>query len=107
MYPYAHKFKFFLVMFARHEQVLTPPKKSSRFYLHDGVKSSLIRLNMTPRKQMRRGAVRNGDRVFIGAWLPLQMVQALDEAVTTLDSDRSKIIRDALKEKVQKLGAAR
>jgi len=60
---------------------------------------------MKLRKQMKRGAVRTSESVFVGAWLPINLVNALDQAVSALDSDRSKIIRDALKEKVQR-GAA-
>lgn len=52
------------------------------------------------RKQMRRGSVRNADAVFVGAWLPVRLVEALDRAVQIKDSDRSKLIREALKEKV-------
>ena len=62
---------------------------------------------MTHRKQIKRGASRNSDCVFVGAWLPSTMVQALDQVVQTLDSDRSKVIREALREKVQKLEAVR
>ena len=56
---------------------------------------------MKPRKQMQRGALRKSDCVFVGAWLPLPLVSALDQAVMAFDSDRSKIIRAALKEKVE------
>ena len=51
---------------------------------------------------MKRGAGRNSDRIFVGAWLPTAMVEALDAAVTQQDSDRSKFIREALKDKVKK-----
>jgi metal-responsive CopG/Arc/MetJ family transcriptional regulator len=57
---------------------------------------------MSERKQMKRGAGRNSDRIFVGAWLPTAMVEALDAAVTQQDSDRSKFIREALKDKVKK-----
>ena len=55
---------------------------------------------MSKRKQMQRGAVRKEGSVFVGAWLPIALVQSLDRAVTQNDSDRSKILREALKEKV-------
>jgi len=55
---------------------------------------------------MKRGAVRASQCVFVGAWLPIPLVNSLDEAVTQLDSDRSKIIRDALREKVSKEAAS-
>jgi metal-responsive CopG/Arc/MetJ family transcriptional regulator len=37
----------------------------------------------------------------VAAWLPFPLVRALDDAVKQNDSDRSKIIRDALRDKVQ------
>ena len=43
---------------------------------------------------MKRGAVRTSDSVFVGAWIPINLVAALDQAVEILDSDRSKIIRE-------------
>jgi hypothetical protein len=55
---------------------------------------------MKLRKKMQRGAIRTSDCLFVGAWLPVTLVGALDRAVTSLDSDRSKIIREALREKV-------
>jgi metal-responsive CopG/Arc/MetJ family transcriptional regulator len=61
---------------------------------------------MKLRKTMKRGAVRASQCVFVGAWLPIPLVNSLDEAVTQLDSDRSKIIRDALREKVSKEAAS-
>ena len=61
---------------------------------------------MKIRKQMKRGAVRKADSVFVGAWLPLLLVNALDEAVQQMDSDRSKIIREALADKVNELEIA-
>jgi len=53
------------------------------------------------RKQMKRGAVRSADAVFVGAWLPTNLVEALDKAVTKQDSDRSKILREALRDKIR------
>jgi len=51
---------------------------------------------------MKRGAVRSADSIFVGAWIPIPLVNALDEAVQTKDSDRSKLLREALAEKVAK-----
>ena len=62
---------------------------------------------MTTRKQLKRGASRNSECVFVGAWLPNTMVKALDEVVVALDTDRSKVIRDALREKFLKMEATR
>jgi metal-responsive CopG/Arc/MetJ family transcriptional regulator len=56
---------------------------------------------MKARKQMQRGAVRTSHSVLVAAWLPFPLVRALDDAVQQNDSDRSKIIRDALRDKVQ------
>jgi metal-responsive CopG/Arc/MetJ family transcriptional regulator len=50
---------------------------------------------------MPRGAVRTSHSVLVAAWLPFPLVRALDDAVQQNDSDRSKIIRDALRDKVQ------
>ena len=57
---------------------------------------------MKARKPIKRGAVRTNDSVFVGAWLPLPLIALLDNAVLEWDSDRSKIIRDALRDKVAK-----
>jgi metal-responsive CopG/Arc/MetJ family transcriptional regulator len=56
---------------------------------------------MKERKQMQRGAVRTSESIFVGVWLPFPLVRALDEAVQVRDSDRSKIIRNALTEKMR------
>lgn len=50
---------------------------------------------------MRRGAIRQEESVFVGAWLPIPLVTALDEAVQIKDSDRSKIIREAITDKIK------
>lgn len=60
---------------------------------------------MSERKPTKRGAIRTKDCVFVGAWLPVKMVAALDLAVVSRDSDRSKIIREALKDKIQTVEA--
>lgn len=59
---------------------------------------------MNDRKKMKRGAVRKSESVFLGVWVPSRMVRALDDAVDSMDSDRSKFVRAALEEKVNRLG---
>lgn len=55
---------------------------------------------MSERKKMKRGATTRAECVFVGAWVPTGIVEALDQAVKSTDSDRSKIIRDALRDKI-------
>ena len=59
-----------------------------------------------PRK-INRGAqrVRKGRCVFVGAWVPTEVVAAVDVAVETMDTDRSKFLRRALEEKLRKEAA--
>ncbi len=54
------------------------------------------------KRELKRGAHKRGDCVFIGAWVPSVMVDKIDGVITTIDSDRSKFLREALKEKVAK-----
>jgi hypothetical protein len=61
---------------------------------------------MKDRKKMKRGAVRQSDCVFVGAWMPVPMVTAIDAAVETLDLDRSKFLRRAVEEKIAAKEAA-
>ena len=49
---------------------------------------------------MIRGCLRQSDAVFVGAWLPVRLVSALDQAVAAMDSDRSKMLRLALEQQV-------
>jgi metal-responsive CopG/Arc/MetJ family transcriptional regulator len=55
---------------------------------------------MNARKKMKRGAAPRAECVFVGAWVPINLADALDRAVFETDSDRSKIIREALREKI-------
>lgn len=48
----------------------------------------------------KRGANRSSETEFIGVWLPTSLVQLLDQAVRNTDSDRSKILRAAVREKL-------
>lgn len=53
---------------------------------------------------MRRGAVQNKKAQLLGAWLPDAMIEQLDRAVVEYDTDRSKFVRAAIREKLIKLG---
>jgi hypothetical protein len=55
---------------------------------------------MKQAKQQKPERVRRGDTVFIGGWVPERLSDAVDTAVRIIDSDRSKFIRIALREKV-------
>lgn len=50
---------------------------------------------------MKRGAIKaNHESQFVGAWVPEAMLALVDRAVDTTDTDRSKFIRAAIKEKL-------
>lgn len=51
---------------------------------------------------MKRGAYTRRDCMFVGAWLPIALVEVLDRAVMDLDSDRSKLLRRAIEQNLTK-----
>ena len=51
------------------------------------------------RKVLRR-TVRREDAIFVGAWVPKIIVEAVDQAAGEMDSDRSKFLRRALEEMI-------
>jgi metal-responsive CopG/Arc/MetJ family transcriptional regulator len=53
---------------------------------------------------MKRGLVQNKEALFIGAWLPKPLARQLDLGVAHNDSDRSKFIRAAVREKLERHG---
>jgi metal-responsive CopG/Arc/MetJ family transcriptional regulator len=53
---------------------------------------------------MKRGSVRKKESKFLGAWLPDDLVDLMDRAVTDSDTDRSKFVRMAIKEKLARHG---
>jgi len=55
---------------------------------------------MSKDRKLRRGIVRAEDSTFVGARVPLFVVEALDRAVAVLVTDRSKFLRMALQEKI-------
>jgi len=59
---------------------------------------------MTTRNK-KRGAHTRSNCTFVGAWIPNDWLDPLDRAVARQDSDRSKLIRKALEEKIRAIGA--
>ena len=55
---------------------------------------------MNKRRTLKRGAVNRSNAVFVGVWVPTNIVNSIDVAVQTLDLDRSKFLRLALAEKI-------
>jgi metal-responsive CopG/Arc/MetJ family transcriptional regulator len=55
-------------------------------------------------KEMKRGAVRKSEAKAVLVNFPLSMMVLIDDAVHQLDSDRSKFIRAAVREKIQRAG---
>jgi metal-responsive CopG/Arc/MetJ family transcriptional regulator len=53
---------------------------------------------------MSRGTVKKRQSEMVALWIPKPLVQALDHGVRRLDSDRSKFIRAALREKIARDG---
>lgn len=52
---------------------------------------------------MKRGAVSKKTSRLLGIWLPEAAFPALDEAVQVTDSDRSKFVRAAIREKIERV----
>ncbi len=49
---------------------------------------------------MKRGSVSRKESTIIALWLPKPLLESLDRAVRAQDSDRSKLIRKAIREKI-------
>ena len=49
---------------------------------------------------MSRGKKKNSENLLIALWIPRALIVALDKGVQKTDSDRSKFIRSALREKL-------
>jgi metal-responsive CopG/Arc/MetJ family transcriptional regulator len=52
-------------------------------------------------KKQKRGAYRREDCVFIGTWIPASWISKIEAVVQSEDTDRSKIVRKALEQKLQ------
>lgn len=57
----------------------------------------------TQRRSQKRGAYSREDCVFIGAWIPSELMEVIDEFVQREDLDRSKMLRRALEEKLKQV----
>jgi metal-responsive CopG/Arc/MetJ family transcriptional regulator len=55
---------------------------------------------------MKRANSRKRRKKFLGIWVPDELLAVLDKAVEICDTDRSKLVRHALKEKVLKTNSA-
>lgn len=53
------------------------------------------------KRTLSRGAYPREGCVFIGAWVPSAWIKSLDALVIKEDLDRSKLLRQALKEKLE------
>lgn len=53
---------------------------------------------------MKRGSIRKRDATLITIWFPKPIETAINTAVTRHDSDRSKYIRSAVREKLLRDG---
>lgn len=53
---------------------------------------------------MARGALTTRQAKLVAFWLPLELLEELDRHVNREDLDRSKVIRSALKERLNKKG---
>jgi len=51
---------------------------------------------------MNRGAVKAAESEFVAAWIPKSLVREIDAAVQRLDTDRSKFLRAAAREKISR-----
>ncbi len=51
---------------------------------------------------MKRGAINTAQAEFIGLWIPKEMVRMIDRGVKNEDSDRSKFVRAAIREKLKR-----
>lgn len=57
-------------------------------------------MSKAPPKPMRRGAVRKSQAHLIAVWVPIHLASAIDQAVERDDTDRSKFVREAIREHV-------
>jgi metal-responsive CopG/Arc/MetJ family transcriptional regulator len=53
---------------------------------------------------MKRGSVKTRKSDLVALWIPKPLAAALDRGVKIEDSDRSKFIRNAVREKLQRAG---
>jgi hypothetical protein len=56
------------------------------------------------RKKMRRGALSKTQSELVGGWFPKHIVDVIDRVVVARDTDRSKFLREAVREKLARDG---
>ncbi len=54
---------------------------------------------------MKRGAINTKDSTFIGFWIQKPLLRLIDQGVVQADSDRSKFLRAAVREKLSRRAA--
>jgi metal-responsive CopG/Arc/MetJ family transcriptional regulator len=52
---------------------------------------------------MKRGIVKKSEARLVNIWLPLELIPAIDLALEIEDTDRSKFIRNAIREKIARV----
>lgn len=53
---------------------------------------------------MKRGSVKKSESKLLTVWAPIPLLDGLDQGVRMTDSDKSKFIRTAIREKLTKCG---
>lgn len=53
---------------------------------------------------MKRGAVQKSNSRMVTLWMPTELIPVIDEAAAAEDTDRSKFIRRAVREKIDRQG---
>jgi metal-responsive CopG/Arc/MetJ family transcriptional regulator len=61
---------------------------------------------MKRRKRVQRGAVSTAEAEILAAWIPKDLAKQLDQAVRILDTDRSKFLRAAVRERLARMEPA-
>lgn len=54
--------------------------------------------------KMKRGSVTQKESQLVTVWVPVSVGEAMEKAIESEDSDRSKFIRRAVREKLQRMG---
>lgn len=55
---------------------------------------------------MKRGTIRRDSAIPVTLWVPKTWIPKLTDAVRTQDTDKSKFVRAAIKEKLARIGIA-
>ena len=53
---------------------------------------------------MQRGAIKKGSSKLLTLWVPESFVPAINQGVMLTDTDKSKFVRSAIREKFARLG---